>query len=122
MNFVSIDEDDEDNKPARKMPAMIKPPQNNTRLPPNMENPRPASKPRLPPPTSKEPWNSMAPPTTPHLHRTAGRPAPPLRSTPPSNNYGGVPQQPKGRNPGLSHLKIDSKLNISIILTTNKYI
>ena len=110
--FLILDEDDEDNKPPRKMPAMIKP-QNNTRLPPNMENPRPASKPR-PPPPSKEPWNNMAPPITPHMHRAAGRPAPPVRNTPPLNNYNGHPPTQKGRNPSLSNLKIDPKMNTSI--------
>lgn len=110
--LLFLDEDDEDNKPPRKMPAMIKP-QNNTRLPPNMENPRPASKPR-PPPPSKEPWNNMAPPITPHMHRAAGRPVPPVRNTPPLNNYNGHPPTQKGRNPSLSNLKIDPKMNTSI--------
>ena len=47
-NNLDID-DDEDEKPTRKAPAIAKPPQNNTRLPPNMYNIRPPNKPRPPP-------------------------------------------------------------------------
>ena len=84
-------------RPVRKAPAIIKPPPNNTRLPANMENPRPnnnrpriaahaSSAPAAPPPSAL--WVSMAPPSTPNSHKVGAtgmlRPQqPPARGTPP---------------------------------------
>jgi hypothetical protein len=56
---------------VRKAPAIIKPPPNNTRLPANMENPRPNNnRPRI---GGAPLWSAMAPPSTPNSHKVQGR-------------------------------------------------
>jgi hypothetical protein len=92
---VQPHDDDDEVKPTRKLPAIAgRPPQNNTRLPSNMENPRPANKPRPAPvqhhpaPVPPVPWNNsgaMAPPSmAPPSHRINGG----------SSSYRPPPQQP----------------------------
>jgi hypothetical protein len=65
------EEDDGELRPVRKAPAIIKPPPNNTRLPANMENPRPNNnRPRI---GGAPLWSAMAPPSTPNSHKVQGR-------------------------------------------------
>ena len=83
-----ISDDDDEEKPPRKLPSMGRPPQNATRLPSNMENPRPTNKPRpsavqQPPP----PWNSAAAAAGGGLSTPM---APPSMAPPPSRMNGGM--------------------------------
>ncbi len=69
--FDLDEEDDGELRPVRKAPAIIKPPPNNTRLPANMENPRPNNnRPRI---GGAPLWSAMAPPSTPNSHKVQGR-------------------------------------------------
>ena len=136
VTFLDDEDDGEHQRPVRKAPAIVKPPPNNTRLPANMDNPRPNNnRPRIaahplqaPPPV----WggSTMAPPITPNSHKIVGglaaRPLPmssaAARGTPPVNfsaTAGGYSSAGTDSSPQLSTSRLLNRSRAQSNLSLN---